>query len=57
MSTEELIVVTNVGLIVVTLVGIGASILANDKLANITKAAVTRILPGATDTAHGKHER
>ena len=57
MSTEALIVVTNVGLILVTLVGIGASILANDRLADITKSAVNKIIPGAIDkSGHGKHE-
>lgn len=55
MSTEELIVITNVGLILVTLVGIGASIFANDRLADITRSAVNRLMGAPPE--HGKHER
>lgn len=55
MSTEELIVITNVGLILVTLVGIGASIFANDRLADITRSAVNRLMGAPPE--YGKHER
>lgn len=58
MSTEELIVISNVGLIVVSVVGIGASVLANDRLAEVTRSLIYRILPISQDTSkHGKHER
>jgi thiamine phosphate synthase YjbQ (UPF0047 family) len=60
MSTEELIVVTNVGLILVSLGGIGASIFANDRLADITRAAIAKVFPNVVPpvekSAHGKHE-
>lgn len=56
MSTEVLIVISNVGLIVVTIGGVVATILANDKLADITKSTLSRILSGSSPS-HGKHEK
>lgn len=55
MGTEELIVVTNVGLIVIGLAGFVASILANERIAGVARALVNVFRP--SNTSIGKHER
>lgn len=55
MSSEEAIVVTNLGLIIIGLAGFVTSILANDRLASVARAMVNVFRP--TGTGIGKHER
>jgi hypothetical protein len=57
MSTDTLIVVTNAGLILVSLAGMVATILANDKLAEVARAAIARLVSGSSASEHGKHEK